>query len=327
MVGIFKQKAPGNVAILFVFGLLIKLPLFITPQYPILSGADGKLYTALAVFLKGQSAILTGILSLLLLYVQSLILTTTINEYRMTSKHTFLPGMAYLLLTSLFPEWTYLSAPLIAATLILWCFNRVFALYNASEAGGKVFNIGLIAGLASFFYFPAAAFLFCLLIGLVVLRPFRINEVLLLIMGLITPYYFYGAYLFLFDTFRLNILLPTAISFYIPHLPNSLWLVFSTVFTGLPFLFGGYYIQLHLRKMLIQARKNWSILLIYLLLALIIPFLNGTDRLTPWILTAAPFAAFHACAYLHGRKWATNILFFAMAAFILIQQFITNAWH
>lgn len=327
MVGIFKQKAPGNVALLFVLGLLLKLPLFLAPKHAVVSGADGRLYTELALFLKEQNALLTSVLSLLLLYVHALMITTAVNEYRMTAKHTFLPGMAFMLITSLVPQWSFLSAPLVATTFIIWAFNRVFALYNASLAGGRVFNIGLIAGLASFFYFPALALFICLLIGLVILRPFRINEILLLIIGMCTPYYFYAAYLFLFDTFRLNILIPGAVTFYIPNLSNSLWIVFSTIFIGLPFLFGGYYIQVHLRKMLIQARKNWSIVLFFLLLALVIPFINGSDRLTPWVIAAAPFAAFHASAYLYGRTWATNVLFFAMSAFILIQQFVTNAWQ
>lgn len=314
-------------AILFILGLLIKLPLFLAPQQALVSGADGRLYTALADFLRQHNPLFTSLFSLLLLYIHALMLTTAVNEYRMTAKHTFLPGMAYMLITSLVPHWSYLSAPLVAATFVIWGINRVFALYNAASVGGRVFNIGLIAGIASFLYFPALAFFFCFLIGLVILRPFRINEVLLLILGIATPYYFYAAYLFLFDTFRLNILFPGAITFYIPNLPTALWLVFSTVFIGLPFLFGGYYIQLHLRKMLIQARKNWSIILFFLLAALLIPFVNGTDRLTPWVIAAGPFAAFHASAYLYGRPWVANVLFFAMASFILVQQFITHGWQ
>jgi hypothetical protein len=80
--------------------------------------------------------------------------------------------------------------------------------------------------------------------------------------------------------------------------------------------------------MLIQARKNWSILLIFLLLAIMAGFVNEGGGLSSWMLIVAPFAAFHACAYFYPpKKWISSLLFFATVAFIIAQQFMTAAWH
>jgi hypothetical protein len=248
------------------------------------------------------------------------------NEYRMITKPTFLPGMAYLLITSLLPEWSYLSASLVANTFIIWAFIKLFELYNLPAANSKIFNIGLLLGLASFFFFPSLFFAICLLFGIMIMRPFRLNELVLLLFGIAAPYYFYAVFLFLNDRLSIRQLFPK-VSINAPALKNSIWQAISVLLIAVPFLVGGYFIQTHLRKMLIQARKTWSVVLLYLLLAIFIPFTNNTYTYTSWIVAAAPFAAFHACTYFYPvRKWLPLVLFYLMVAFILVQQFVTKTW-
>ena len=284
--------------------------------------SDGKLYTLLVQTLKGSGGLIAaGFLAFLLLYTQALIVNYIVNEYRMTTRQTFLPAMSFMLITSLVPEWSYLSAPLVSGTIILWCFSKVFRLYNLDQANSRIYNIGLLVGLASFFFFPSVLFAICILIGFMILRPFRLNEFILFLVGITTPYYFYAVYLYLaeYDNWR------AAIPQFFLHTPGarpSYWLLGSIILLCIPFLMGGYYIQTNLRKMLIQARKNWSVFLLYLLLAVLIPFVNNTEVYTNWVLAAAPAAAFHACAYLYPpRKWVANLVFIIVLTFILLQQY------
>jgi hypothetical protein len=327
VIGIFKQKAPGNIALLFIFGLLIKLPLFLYPKKPVASAADGKLYRAMLQYLEAYTPLLTSMLAFALLYIQALQLIYLMNEYRMTSRQNYLAGMAYLLITSLLPEWNYLSAALISTTLVIWAFIKLFDLYNVEKGAGKIFNIGLMIGLSSFFYFPSVFFALSILIGLLVLRPFRLNELFLMVTGILTPYYFFAVYLFLTDRLTLQ-QLPHRLEVFIPPLKNSVWIVGATLLIGIPFLVGGYFIQVHLRKMLIQTRKNWSVMLLFLLLAIFIPFINNTQTYQNWMVVAAPFAAFHACTYLYPiRRWPPLLLFFAFVAFIITQQYFSRVWQ
>jgi hypothetical protein len=105
-------------------------------------------------------------------------------------------------------------------------------------------------------------------------------------------------------------------------------MAFAVLLLGVPFLMGGYFVQTHLGKMLIQARKNWSVLLLYLVISLVIPFINSANSLENWVLVAAPFATFHASAYLYPRKSIIPlILFFLTLAFILYQQYGTTVWQ
>ena len=328
MIAFFKQKSPANIVLLLIFALLIKLPLFLYPQLVQPTEEDGQLYHAFVALFSSanDNGFSYAVASFLLLFSQALLINYVVNEQRMTNRQTFLPAMSYLLITSLLPEWNYLSAPLVATLFVIWAFIKLFNLYNVAASNGLIFNIGMLLGISSFIYFPSIAFVLCLFLGLMILRPFRMNELVLLVVGIFTPYYFYVVYLFLTDKLVWANLLPV-ISFRLNELSNSIWIAAAVALTGIPFIMGGYYVQTHLRKMLIQARKNWSILLLYLVLSVIIPFVNTEMSWHNWVLAAAPFAAFHAPAYLYPKKRILPaLLFFLTVGFILFVQYGTPVW-
>lgn len=306
------------------------MPLFLYPKPVVATQNDAELYHALVQWILSAgtgSALLASVTAFVLLYAQALMINYFINAFRMISKPTYLPAMAYLLLTTLLPEWNFLSSPLVATTLVLWAIIILFRLYNVQVARGPVFNIGLLLGLSSYLYFPAAAFLLCFLLGMMVLKPFRLNEVVLFLIGCLTPYYFYGTYLFLTNNLSIETFLPH-VWLRVPDVKSSVWLAVSTVLLALPFLIGGFYVQSHLHKMLIQVRKNWSIILLYLVLAFFVPFINTSASFSTWILVAAPFACFHAAAYFYiPKKWLSNALFFLTAGFIIYLEYGTPLWH
>jgi len=329
VIALFKQKSPANIIILLIFGLLIKLPLFLYPKQVVATENDGQLYRGFVAFINssGNGALLSSVLAFVLLYVQAILLNYLVNEYRMTARQTYLPAMAYLLITSLLPEWSMLSAALVSNLFIIIIFTQLFSLYNQGAVNGKIFNLGLLAGLTSFIFFPSLVLLLAIVLGLMILRAFMLNEFFLLLMGAATPYYFYAAYLFLTDSFVPADFFPE-VYLQVPEVERSMWLVGSTLFLAIPFLIGGFFVQAQLRKMLIQVRKNWSVLLLFLLLAFGVPFINSTDQFHTWVLTAVPFAVFHAAAYLYPqRKWLPLVLFFGMVLFIISQQFATTAWQ
>ncbi|HYO22197.1 MAG TPA: hypothetical protein VER36_07305 [Flavisolibacter sp.] len=329
MISTFRQKSPGNIFVLFLFGLLLKLPLFLYPKTIVATKNDEDFYHWLIGSfnsLTANNGLVSSVFSFFLLYIQALMVNHLVNEYRLLPKQNYLPGMAYLLLTSLLPEWNYLSSPLVTSTFIIWTFILLFRLYNMANARGGIFNIGLLLGIGSYFYFPSASFLISVLLGLIILKPFRLNEVVLFLMGCLTPYYFIGAWLFLKDQLSFATFFPH-ISIRVPEVRSNIWLAVSILFLAIPFLLGGFFIQTHLHKMLIQVRKSWTILLLYLLLAFFIPFVNTNSSFSNWVLLVAPFACFHASTYYYGnKKWMLNVLFFSTAAYIVYLQYGTKLW-
>ena len=330
MTGIFKTKNPANFFLLLVLAIVLKLPLFYTSSFDLPKTDDDVLYQSLLSFLNSKTKIfpkLYPFLSLLLLFTQALMFNSFINRQKMTGRQTFLPAMSYLLLTSLLPDWNYFSAPLLVNTIFIFILSSLFQIYNNEKAKGIIFNAGFAGGVAVFLYFPSLLFGIWMLLALMIMRPFKINEWILCIVGISTPFYFYGIYLFIRDQWSWGALFST-LHIKLPSIAQSLWLAISVFLIVVPFLMGAFYVQDNLRKMLIQVRKGWTILLVYLLVSLFIPLAGENQTFENWIIAAVPFAGFHACAYLYTTYRIVPILiFWASVAFILVWQYAGPVWH
>jgi len=329
VIGIFKQKNPANIFLLLLFGVLIRLPMFLRPHVMNIQTEDSILYRAILKFLEPYNKNFPSVYPMLafaLLFLQAIMLTSFINNQRMVSWAGYLPGMAYLLITSLFPEWNYLSAPLIINTILLFVLSGLLKIYNQQSAKVAIFNIGLALGIATFLFFPSITFIIWILLALLVMRPFRLNEWMLCIVGITTPFYFYAIYLLIAGQWNWQHLWPyLAVS--VPAVKQSAWLAGSAFLLVVPFLTGGYYVQENLRRMLIQVRKGWSLLLLYLFGAIFIPFVNSSGSFENWVMCTIPFAAFHACTYLYSTlRIFPLLLFWLTVAFILGYQYFGPGW-
>ncbi|HLF45423.1 MAG TPA: hypothetical protein VI548_03315 [Chitinophagaceae bacterium] len=330
MIGLFKQKTPVNILFVFILGILIKLPLFKNTVPAPVNEQSALFYKEIISFLNSfgsNSANLYAGLTYLILFTQAMQLNKLMNDHRMMQKMTFLPAIAYMVITSMIPEWNFFSPIILINSLILVVFSSLFKLYNQSNVKSNIFNIGLAIGLCSFIFFPSLILVLWLLFALMIMRTVRLNEWLICLLGVTTPFYFYAAYLFLTNALSLESLFSSIqVSVTIPG--RSLWLAISSFLLVIPFLIGGYLVQDNLRKMLIQVRKNWSLVLIFLLFALFIPFVNNeTSGFENWIMAAIPFAAFHACTYLYTtQRWLPAVIFWISILFIITFQYAGPGW-
>lgn len=329
MIAIFKQKNPANLLLLLIAGILIKLPMFLEPHVPIVRPSDGILFESIIKFFAGtakSSPLFYPLLTFALLFLQAVMITRFINNQRMMNKPNYLAGLAYILITSLLPEWNYFSAPLLCNTILLFVLSGLFEIYNKPNARGTIFNIGLALGIASFLFISSLTFIIWVLLALMVMRPFRINEWLICILGITTPFYFYAIYTVINGSFGWQEFVPQ-ITLGFPSLNQSAWLAGSVFLIMVPFLAGGYYVQENLRRMLINIRKGWSLLLLYLLTALLLPFVNSSETFENWIMAMVPMAAFHGFAYLHSTwRIFPLILFWLTVVFIVAYQYYGPGW-
>ncbi len=321
MVGLFRRKNPGNAFLLLFYGLILKFPIFLHPRLPETSPDDSYLYGQVLKFLfsfTGKTAIVYSVISFLLLFLQASLFNRICNHHKLLGKSTFLPGMSYILITSLFPAWNFFSAALLINSLMMWVWYRMLNLYNSPQPGSAIFNIGVLIGVASMLYFPSLAFTVLMLFALVIMRPLRIREWIVGLIGVTIPYYFLFILLFLSDKWKWSIVFPK-IHFGLPIIPTNIWLTVSMVLLVIPFVIGGFLVQANLTKMLIQVRKAWSLLLLYLMVATLTIFINADPVYQTWIFTAIPFAAFHSSAYFYPQqRLFPNLLHWLTFGFVII---------
>jgi hypothetical protein len=301
--GIFKANNPSGNALLFVYALVLKIPMFLHTSAPNVQPLDGVLYKSFLQLInpvaKGLPFIYS-IITFLLLFIQAIGFNKIVNDQRLLKQNNYLTGMSYLLITSLFADWFSLSAPLIVNTFIIWIFTKITVLYNNPKAKATIFNIGLATGLASFVYFPSITFLFLVIVGIFIFRPFSLQEWIMGLVGIITPSYFFWSYLFLTNNTK---------SFHFPgfHFSHPLftgnkWAYVALFAVAIVAVIGIYFVNKNLNRQVVQTRKSWQLLFLYLVVAGLVPFINAGFNFSYWILIAVPLSPICAAAFFYPQK-------------------------
>ncbi len=319
MTGTFKANNPYNTFLLLVYGIVLKLPLFLQAAVPAVKPTDGFLYKILLTqlsFAGSKLPVIYSIISFLLLYTQAVTFNQLANGQRLMQKPNYLTGMAYLLITSLFSEWNVLSAPLIVNSLLIWVWAKMSSLNNNQKPAATLFNIGITIGIATFFYFPSIAFAALMIVGLILIRPFQLSEWLTALFGIIAPYYFLLGFMFLTDKWKGYKLPAVAIS--IPHFYQTGWVIAAIGIVLFTSVVGLFFIRQNMRRQLVQTRKSWNLVFLYFLVAVTVPFINAFRSFEYWILCAVPLSAFAGAAFLYPqKKWFPNVLHWMMIAFVI----------
>ena len=323
MTGIFRANNPLNTFLLFVYGLLLKSAWFINPQIPIVQKSDGFLFNDILIFIKPTFdawPISYSIVSYLLIFTQAVSFNHYMNSRKLMQKNNYLPAMSYLLITSLFIDWNLLSAPLVINTLLIWVWSRLTDLYKSQHVKSTLFNVGLAIGICSFFYFPSLAFILMVIFALLFTRAPKVAEWLMPIIGVFTTFYFLFSYLFLTNRlYRFS--LPGFTIAYPPLTEKNIVYAIMGIVVLLTIV-GMYYVQATSSKQVVQVRKSWTLLLLYLIVAIIIPFINTSPNFAYWIIAVVPASAFVASAFFYPRiRWIPMVLHWVLVAFVIYMQY------
>jgi len=310
VVGVFKQKNPGNAIVLLMYGLVLKIPTFLYPVNVQPTQGDNYIFLLILKLLAPitrEAPVVFSIIAFILLFLQATLFNRICNSIKLFPRPNYLVAMSYMLVTSLMNEWSYFSAPLVINTILIWVWYRLMGLYSNNSPKTGIYNVAVLIGMLPLIYSPSIAFVVFLALALIITRPLRITEWMVGLLGLITPYYFLIGVLYLTDQWKFSKVIPT-ITFYIPRLPSSLWITGGIVLLTLPFLFGSYYVQDNLNKMLIHIRKSWSLLMSLLISAMLIILINPERNYLHWMLITVPIAAFHAAAFYYIPKKQLAVL-------------------
>jgi hypothetical protein len=307
-----------------MYGILLKLTWFIHPQVPVIHNSDGFLFNNILNAIKPAFELYPvgySFITYFLLYFQAISFNQLLNNRRLMAKPNYLPAMSYLLITSFFSEWNILSAPLVINTLLIWVWAKMTNLYNNKHAKSTLFNIGVAIGICSFFYLPSLVFLVLIIFALLITRPPKVAEWLIPFIGIVTPWYFLFAWLFLRNKLY---------SFHLPGFKISYPLFTqkyieygSLAFILILVIIGAFFVQSQAGKQVVQVRKSWSLMGLYLIVALFIPFINSGHSFEYWILALIPVSAFVGCAFYYPRiKWIPMVAHWIMVGFVIYMEYL-----
>lgn len=323
MTGIFRANNPLNSFLLFIYGILLKFTWFLHPQVPVVQKSNGFLFNNLLTWIKPYFDSYPAsyfVITYLFLFTQAVSFNQLIIRRRLMQKPNYLPAMSYLLVTSFFNEWNILSAPLIINTFIIWVWAKMSNLNNNQHPKSTLYNVGIAIGICAFLYLPSFAFAILIIFSLIILRPPKAAEWFIIIIGILTPWYFLASWLFLTNNLYSFHLSGFGI-LNLSHPPINIEMAGIALILLLT-LIGGFFVQSASSKQIVQVRKNWGLMLLYLVVALAIPFMNGIHQIEYWLLSMIPVSAFVSCAFYYPRvKWISAVLHWIMVGFVLYVEY------
>lgn len=199
MLSIFRTNQVVFSIFLLVYALILRSAYFFN-AFPVDMANDG----VLSLWAKdwfGNGYVAAGIISILIVFLQAILLNTLVNKYRLFREVTLFPGLFYILIVSAVQDFLPLSSILLGNTFLILAIYNLLSIFKAKKCADGIFNTGFWIGTAALFYNAFTFFLFLGLIGLFVLRTFKLKEVLMLFSGYVLPFIFASTYYFWNDQF------------------------------------------------------------------------------------------------------------------------------
>jgi hypothetical protein len=145
-------------------------------------------------------------------------------------------------------------------------------MYNKTDAKGLIFNVGFLTSITIICYYPSVFLMFFSLFSLAVLRPFRPAEWLVLLLGLVAPFYILLSILYLFD-FNFNSIVFSKFGLLFSINTKDYWAILNLFFLSLLTIISLFIWYPNSSRLVILIRKNWILLLfLFFSTLLMIPF-------------------------------------------------------
>lgn len=323
MVALFKDRSPAAIFWLIMLSIIVHSHFFVDAPVVYASNEDGLLSTFLNDYILPLDPGFIVFIYHAFVIIQALRLNHLFTDHRMYSKINYLPAMVYILLTGVFTEWSSLNPALIINTVLIWFFAKTIRLYSNPNPKALLFNIGILTAVSIILYHPSVLLIPVAFFALMVLRPFIVTEWIVLIMGVIFPYYLLASYLYLTDRLQsIKNYIPLW-QFNLPNIQNRIVFFITIAVIVIVLLMGLFYWQQENRRLLIQVRKNWVVLLAMFFVLLPLPFIHKNAGIESFILCIVPASPIIAKGFLAPKKNTIPALMF----WALISLAILKNWQ
>jgi len=199
IVSIFKKNLFFNSLLLLPFAVILRLYSLVFAGNIKTTEVGGILYTSIINILPDYP-ILNSIVSIILVFIEAVMINRLVIKNRFSRDITLLPGMFFIVLVSLSPEMLGLSPIIFGLYFVILSFSNLFKTYKKYNSERYLFNAGMFMGVAILFYFNFILLTIPLLIGLLSIKAFKIREVLQVASGFLIVLYIYAFWMYWSDT-------------------------------------------------------------------------------------------------------------------------------
>jgi hypothetical protein len=291
VVSIFKNNLFINSLLLLPYVIILRIKSLLDPVGYIAGEGDTIMVRELFDWISSPFA--QSMIAVLVVYLQAVYINRLVIKNALVQQNTLIPGLIYIVLTSLFPECTVLSPMLIANSLILVIIGQAFKIYKSPRVADNVFNIGFWTGISALF---VPNFIYLLLIGVLsifILKSAKGKELFQLFSGAFTVFVLYFGIMYLIDYPILDQVYLVDAS---PKLSiisiKGLELYKFLSFVGMTF-FAVFHYNTYALKKSIQAKKKIDILFWILFSSAVLIFLFQEITAFNALLVCIPLSIFY----------------------------------
>lgn len=327
MISFFNVKNPSVTIFLFFYVVALNLVLFIDPGFfpvPEPQAPFSQLFFFVIGSLFGNNHYVLAVLTIILLFIQSLMLNSLVNKSKLFESATFVPALIYITVAGLFREFLFLSSAMLSVSFIIPVLGKSLRFFRRQHCYGDIFDMGFLIGIAALFYRPASILIVLLFVALIIMRPFNWREWVIGLSGFLTIFFLTGTVYFMVDK------LPSFIGEFlfaptiIPRSSFASALSLSVVggLTALIGVIASFSFILNYLKSAVLARKfltlaAWS----FVLMALSVTLTDGIT-LHNFMILGVPLSIVVCYLFMNiRRKRIANIVHFIWVAVILYFQY------
>jgi len=318
VVFLFKDRSDFNLIFLLLLSVALHFHVWMHPPLIIANESDGLLSYVLLHYIQPLPPLVLIVIFHIIILSQAIRLNILLSNFKMFQKVTYIPAFTYIILTAMFPYWDVISAGLIANSLVIWILVKLLRLYDQNQPKTLEFNIGLIVGISIILHEPIAILIAVVLFALVIIRPFKPAEWLVLIMGILLPFYFIFTYVFLTGNFANFIQFLPKLDWKNPIVQPRFNVILALMVMGVQLIVGFIYWNKQQTRFIIQVRKYWGVLFLLFILTFFQPILFSVQALYASAIVIAPLACFISFAYSTPKRlFLPNLLFWTAVAVIV----------
>ena len=326
MIRFFSTSHPVNILLLFLLGIIIRIPFLISPEIPVNNVLSGTLYAVLnSEFLSQFSSypILFPLLAYLIIFIQALSLNGFINNQKLFPAPNLLFVLSYIVFTAFIPEWNTLSAQLLVTIVITILIQKMILASQKAQFANDLFILAFITGAASLLYKPSLLLIAVLYTGLLIFRPFRFADWIIVLFGFSLPYYFGLSYLYISDKWDMAASIAPYISFGSPIIFRKSEDIINLLLIAIPVISGFFFARKYAVRMVVLPRKAWAFLSFFLFFGTLFFFAGSVYVFDTLILMMVPLSFFiTAFLYYPAVKFFPSLYIWLMVGFLFVKHFL-----
>lgn len=310
IIRLFRSRFFGQYLALFLLTILLWLDVLVYPE--LLNGLQDGFTQSWLNELAGRYLRAAILVSVFVLFIQALLFNQILENYRITERNQLITAALYILMMSSAPFLVQPNKFILVNFLMILVLYRIFDIAGKKEPLSTVFDMGILVGLASLIHFPMLYFLAFVWLCLIIHHNFSLRTWLISIVAFLMPYIFLAVLFFWQDRLgqQFGILLDQfgfVTSF---SIDTGIYIYFIWPLFFLLILSGIGRVVKSITENTIEVRKNFRVLIIFLVFVLLTGFFSGPDLKFHLVMAVIPLVSFLSAYLSQSRKifWSEIIV-------------------